>query len=194
MSAQIVEARESALRCRPRRHRLVLCLSVCVVAFAQPASVTVSAQDRPLKGRIRLLVATDTGRAVAGPVSRQVDVDESANEVRKRAKGLNWIQLVDRLEDADLIVTVTGRRKDPNRGFVLSYILEAGEHKMEGDFASEGSTEITGGTRALGSDGRTNFEGRQSRSWEELAKQFARSLESFAKANYDRILRERKQR
>lgn len=194
MSAQIVEARESALRCRPRRRRLVLCLSVCVVAFAQPASVTVSAQDRPLKGRIRLLVATDTGRAVAGPVSRQVDVDESANEVRKRAKGLNWIQLVDRLEDADLIVTVTGRRKDPNRGFVLSYILEAGEHKMEGDFASEGSTEITGGTRALGSDGRTNFEGRQSRSWEELAKQFARSLESFAKANYDRILRERKQR
>jgi len=166
-------------------------LCVCILPFAQPSSVTASAQDRPPKGKIRLFVAADTGRAATGQVSRQVDVDESANELRKRAKGLDWVQLVDRQDDADLVVTLTGRRKDPNRGFVLSYILEAGAHKVEDEFASEGGTEITGGTRALGSDGRTNYEGRQSRSWEELARQFARSLESFAKANYDRILRQR---
>jgi hypothetical protein len=113
-----------------------------------------------------LFVAANTERAVPGQVSRQVDVDESANELRKRAKGLDWVQVVDRLDDADLVVTLTGRRKDPNRGFVLSYILEAGAHKVEDEFASAGGTEITGGTRALGSDGRTNYEGRQSRSWE----------------------------
>ena len=193
MSSQAFEAREWS-RCRHRRQRILLCLCVCILPFAQPSSVTASAQDRPPKGKIRLFVAADTGRAATGQVSRQVDVDESANELRKRAKGLDWVQLVDRQDDADLVVTLTGRRKDPNRGFVLSYILEAGAHKVEDEFASEGGTEITGGTRALGSDGRTNYEGRQSRSWEDLAKQFARSLENFAKANYDRILRERKQR
>ena len=194
MRSQMVEARASASRCRHRRHRVVLCLCVCMLPFAQPAAVTARAQDRPLKGRVRLLVAANTERAVAGHVSRQVDVDETARELQKRAKGLDWLQLVDRQEDADLIVTVTSRRKDPNKGFVLDYILEAGEHKVEGEFASEGGTEITGGARARGSDGRTNYEGRQPRSWEELAKQFARSLESFAKANYDRILRERERR
>ena len=190
MSSQAFEAREWS-RCRHRRQRILLCLCVCILPFAQPSSVTASAQDRPPKGKIRLFVAADTGRAATGQVSRQVDVDESANELRKRAKGLDWVQLVDRQDDADLVVTLTGRRKDPNRGFVLSYILEAGAHKVEDEFASEGGTEITGGTRALGSDGRTNYEGRQSRSWEELAKQFAKSVESFAKANYDRILRQR---
>ena len=194
MRSEIIEAREPASQWRRQPPRVVLCLSLGLLAFAQPASVTASAQDRLPRGRIRLLVAANTERAVPGHVSRQVEVDESAREVQKRAKGLDWVQLVDRLEDADLIVTVTGRRKDPNRGFVLSYILEAGEHKMEGEFASEGGTEVTGGTRALGSDGRTNYEGRQPRSWEELARQFARSLESFAKANYDRILRERDRR
>jgi hypothetical protein len=194
MTSEVIQGGESASPCRDRRRRVVLCLSVGLLAFTQPASVSASAQDKPLKGRIRLYVAANTERAAAGQVSRQVDVDESANEVRKRAKGLDWVQLVDRPEDADLVVTLTGRRKDPNRGFVLSYVLESGEHKMEGDFASEGGTEITGGTRALGSDGRTNYEGRQSRSWEELAKQFARSLENFAKANYDRILRGREPR
>ena len=190
MSSQAFEAREWS-RCRHRRQRILLCLCVCILPFAQPSSVTASAQDRPPKGKIRLFVAADTGRAATGQVSRQVDVDESANELRKRAKGLDWVQLVNRQDDADLVVTLTGRRKDPNRGFVLSYILEAGAHKVEDEFASEGGTEITGGTRALGSDGRTNYEGRQSRSWEELAKQFAKSVESFAKANYDRILRQR---
>ena len=190
MSSQ-VEAREWVSRCRHRRQRIVLCLCVCILPHTHPASVTASAQDRPPKGKIRLFVAANTERAVPGQVSRQVDVDESANELRKRAKGLDWVQLVDRQDDADLVVTLTGRRKDPNRGYVLSYILEAGAHKVEDEFASEGGTEITGGTRALGSDGRTNHEGRQSRSWEELAKQFARSVESFAKANYDRILRQR---
>jgi len=190
VSSQAFEAREWS-RCRHRRQRILLCLCVCILPFAQPSSVTASAQDRPPKGKIRLFVAADTGRAATGQVSRQVDVDESANELRKRAKGLDWVQLVDRQDDADLVVTLTGRRKDPNRGFVLSYILEAGAHKVEDEFASEGGTEITGGTRALGSDGRTNYEGRQSRSWEELAKQFAKSVESFAKANYDRILRQR---
>ena len=164
---------------------------LCILPLAQPAFVTASAQDRPARGKIRLFVAANTERAVPGQVTRQVDVDESANELRKRAKGLDWVQPVDRLDDADLVVTLTGRRKDPNRGFVLSYILEAGTYKVEDEFASEGGTEVTGGTRALGSDGRTNYEGRQSRSWEDLARQFAKSVESFAKANYDRILRQR---
>jgi len=127
-------------------------------------------------------------------VARQVDVDESARELRKRAKGLDWFQLADRPEDADLIVTVTSRRKDANKGFVLSYILEAGEHKLQDEFSFEGASEITGGSRALGSDGRTNYDGRRALSWDELAKQFARSLEGFAKANYDRMLRQRDQR
>jgi hypothetical protein len=137
-----------------------------MLPLAQPASVTASAQDRPPKGKIRLFVAANTERAVPGQVSRQVDVDESANELRKRAKGLDWVQLVDRQDDADLVVTLTGRRKDPNRGFVLSYILEAGAHKVE-EFASEGGTEITVAPGA----GRWPDQLRRTapRSWEELA-------------------------
>lgn len=191
MSPQMVDRRESASQCRHRGRRVVLYLCACMLPWAQPTSVTASAQDRPPKGRIRLLVVADTKRAIPGHASRQVDVEESASELRKRAKGLEWVELANRLEDADLIVTVTGRRKDPNKGFVLSYILEAGEYKLEDEFAYEGGTEITGGIRTLGSDGRTNNEGRRPLSWDELAKQFAKSLEGFAKANYDRILRRR---
>ena len=121
-------------------------------------------------------------------------MDESANELRKRAKGLDWFQLADRAEDADLVITITGRRQDPDKGYLLSYILEAGEYMVEDEFAAAGGTEITGGTRALGSDGRTNYEGRRTLSWDELSKQFAKSLEGFARANYDRMLRQREQR
>ena len=141
-----------------------------------------------------MFVAADAGRALPGRAVRQVDVDESANELRKRAKGLDWFQLADRAEDADLVITITGRRQDPNKGYVLSYILEAGEYRLEDEFAFAGGTEITGGTRALGSDGRTNYEGRRTLSWDELSKQFAKSLEGFARANYDRMLRQREQR
>jgi hypothetical protein len=194
MNLTIVEGRRSASRWRDRRGSIILSLCACVLPFAQSASVTVSAQDRPPKGKIRVFVATDTERAARGHVTRQVDVEESANELRKRAKSLDWVQLSDRREAADLIVTVTERRKDPAKGFLLAYILEAGEYKVEGEFTSEGGTEITGGTRALGSDGRTNYEGRRAISWDELAKQFAKSLEGFAKANYDRILTQRERR
>jgi hypothetical protein len=162
--------------------------------LAPHAGVIATAGDAPPKGRIRVFVVADAERAAPGRAVRQVDVDDFAKELRKRAKGLDWFQLADRAEDADLVVTVTGRRQDPNKGYVLSYILEAGEYKVEDEFAVAGGTEITGGTRALGSDGRTNYEGRRTLSWDELSKQFAKSLEAFARANHDRILRQREQR
>jgi hypothetical protein len=165
-----------------------------VLPLAPHAGVIATAADAPPKGRIRVFVAADAERAAPGRAVRQVDVDESAKELRKRAKGLDLFQLADRAEDADLVVTVTGRRQDPSKGYVLSYILEAGEYKVEDEFAFAGGTEITGGTRALGSDGRTNYEGRRTLSWDELSKQFAKSLEAFARANYDRMLRQREQR
>jgi hypothetical protein len=194
MNPVIVEAMGSAPRCRYRRRSVILTFCMCVLPLAPRACVTANAQDGPSKGRIRVFVASDTERAVHGHEVRQVDVEESAKELRKRAKGLDWFQLADRPEDADLVVTVTGRRKDANKGYVLSYILEAGEYKVEDEFAFAGGTEISGGTRALGSDGRTNYDGRRVLSWDELAKQFARSLEAFARANYDRLLRQREQR
>jgi hypothetical protein len=194
MNPAIVESREAPSRCRHRHLAVVLTLCVCVLAVAQPASATASAQDRPPNGRIRVLVAADTAREVHGLAARQVDVEESANELRKRAKGLDWVELADRPDNADLTVTITGRRKDPNKGFALSYILEAGEYKVEDEFTFEGGTEITGGIRTLESDGRAGHEGRRPQSWDEVARQFAKSLEGFAKANYDRILRQRERR
>jgi hypothetical protein len=173
---------------------VILTFCLCVLSLAPSADVIANAEDGPSKGRIRLLVAADAERGAPGRAVRQVDVDESARELRKRAKGLDWFQLADRPEDADLVVTVTGRRQDPNKGYVLSYILEAGDYKVEDEFAFAGETEITGGTRALGSDARTNYEGRRTLSWAELSKQFAKSLEGFARANYDRMLRQREQR
>jgi hypothetical protein len=80
------------------------------------------------------------------------------------------------------------KRANPNRP---SNILEAGDYKMEDEFVYEGGTQITGGIRTLESDSRASVEGRRPLSWEELARQFAKSLEGFAKANYDRILRRR---
>jgi hypothetical protein len=61
-------------------------------------------------------------------------------------------------------------------------------------FAFAGEAEITGGTRTLGSDARTNYEGRRPFSWAELSNQFAKSAEGFARANYDRMFRQREQR
>ena len=178
-----------------RRHALLVILTLCMSALSFPprAAVGANAKDGPPKGRIRIFVAADT-TGVPGQASRQSDVDESVKEVGKRVRALNWLQLADRPEDADVIVTVVSRRKDSNKGLVLSYILQAGEHRVEDEFAFQGGTEITGGTRTLSSDGRTNYEGRRALSWDELAKQFAESLEGFAKANYDRILRQREQR
>jgi hypothetical protein len=189
-----VEAKWLALRCPSCRRWVILTFCLGVLTLAPHAGVIATAWDAPPKGKIRVFVAADAERAPHGRAMRQVDVDESAKELRKRVKGLDLFQLADRAEDADLLVTVTGRRQDPNRGYVLSYILEAGEYKVEDEFAITGGTEITGGTRALGSDGRTNYEGRRTLSWDELSKQFAKSLEAFASANYDRMLRQREQR
>jgi len=179
---------------RSCRRWVIVTICIGVLPLAARAGVIATAGDAPPKGRIRLFVAADAERAPNGRAVRQVDVDESANELRKRAKGLDWFQLADRAEDADLVVTITGRRQDPDKGYLLSYILEAGEYRVEDEFAAAGGTEITGGTRALGSDGRTNYEGRRTLSWDELSKQFAKSLEGFARANYDRMLRQREQR
>ena len=189
-----VEAKGSAPGCRYRRRWVILTFCMSVLPLAPRAEVIATAEDGPSQGRIRVFVAADAERAAHGRAVRQVDVDESAKELRKRAKGLDLFQLADRAGDADLVVTVTGRRQDPNKGYVLSYILEAGEYKVEDEFAFASGTEITGGTRALGSDGRTNYEGRGALSYDELYKQFAKSLEAFAMANYDRMLRQREQR
>ena len=189
-----VEAKWLAPRCPTCRRWVILAFCIGVLPLAPHAGVIATAGDAPPRERIRVFVAADAERAPDGRAVRQVDVDESAKELRKRVKGLDVFQLADRAEDADLLVTVTGRRQDPNKGYVLSYILEAGEYKVEDEFAITGGTEITGGTRALGSDGRTNYEGRRTLSWDELAKQFAKSLEAFARANYDRMLRQREQR
>lgn len=182
--------KEADVRRLVRHWTVVLTLCVGVLPLAQPAGAA-DAQDGPSKGRIRVLVAADAEQAASGHVASQADVEESAKELRKRVKALDWLQLVDRREDAELTVTVTGRRKDPDKGFVLSYLLAAGEYKLESEFTFEGGTQITGGTRALGSDGRTNYDGRRTLSWDELTKQFAKWLEGFVKANYDRIRRER---
>jgi len=190
MGPPIVEGKESASQRRCRNRRAVRCFSACILLWAH-VTFTADAQDRPPKGTIRLFVAADPARANPNRPSKQADVEESASDLRKRVKGLRWIELANRLGDADVIVTVTGRYKDPNRGFVLSYILEAGEYKVEDEFAYEGGTQVTGGIRTLESDGRASVEGRRPLSWDELANQFAKSLEGFAKGNYDRILRRR---
>ena len=41
---------------------------------------------------------------------------------------------------------------------------------------------------------RSRLSGRWTFSWDELSKQFAKVLEAFARANYDRMLRQREQR
>jgi hypothetical protein len=92
---------------------------------------------------------------------------------------------------ADVIVTLMDRRKETSRGFVLAYHLRAGAYTTNGEYSYEGGTDLTGGIRTLSSDGRTSSEGRRPRSWNEHAKQFAQSLEAFAKANYERIIRQR---
>src|SRR5262245_2171247 len=151
---------------------------VCCVGlmpFATPVSVTLTAQDRPPKGKVGVFVAVDVSHAVNGNLTRQADAEESATELRTRGKTQRWIKLADRAEDGELLVTITGRRKDPDKGFVLSYILEAGDYKGADEFSFEGRTELTGGIRTLGSDGRTSVEGRRTISWDDLAKQFARS-------------------
>ena len=127
-------------------------------------------------------------RAAPGRVTTLADAEDSAAALRKRIKGRGWLEPADHPERADLLVTITGRRNDSDKGFVLSYILEAGTYSVAGEYSFAGGIEITGGARALGSDGRTSNEGRRVLSWDEQAREFAGSLEGCAKANYERIL------
>jgi hypothetical protein len=130
-----VETKRPASQRQYRRRWVILTLCMGVLPLAPRAGVFAAGEDGPSREKIRVFVAADADRAAPGRAVRQVDVDESANELRKRAKSLDLFQLADRAEEADLVVTVTGRREDPNKGYVLSYILEAGEYKVEDEFA-----------------------------------------------------------
>lgn len=138
-----------------------------------------------------MLVTVDAERSPDGQAVKLVDLEESATALRRAIKGRDWVTIAAPDVNADMVVTLTGRRKDPSKGFVLSYVLQSGDYKSQGEYSYEGGTELMGGTRALGSDGRAPYEGRRPQSWDDQAKQFAQSLEAFAKANYERILRQR---
>jgi hypothetical protein len=160
---------------------------VAFLGFILCSTTMAVAQRLPPSGPISILVAVDTG----GQSARLSELEDSANALRRAIRGHDWLTLATQGDAADVILTLTDRHKDSSKGFVLAYVLRAGDYKNIGEYSYEGGTDFTGGNRTLSSDGRTSYEGRRPQSWGDQAKQFAQSLEAFAKANYERILRQR---
>ena len=159
-----------------------------------PASSRPPGTRRP-REKIRVFVAADAGRAADGRAAKQVEVDESANELRKRVKALDVVVQAgpsprgrgphchrDRPPPGSeqrvcLELHPRGRRVQGRRRICRR--RRDGDHRRHQGARIRRAHQLRRPTDA---------------SWDELAKQFAKSLEAFAKANYDRMLRQREQR
>ena len=166
-----------------------------VLAWLAPPLFSTPTQ-KPEHGKVRIYVTADTEHE--GVKQRASELEESARDLRVHLKKQKWLEPVTEeaaIETADIRFRVLARRKDPEKGFVLRYHLDAGAFKTEDEFSYEGEALATGGTRALGFDGFSNAtEGRQHLKWGELAKHLAASLNNFAEANYQRIINQRDQK
>lgn len=168
------------------RHGLVLFL------FLASSATHAATLQKPKAGKVRIYISVDTEHTSEDLQQRASELEESARDLRKHLRKNKWLEPTEEIERADIHFRVVSRRKDPEKGYVLRYLLEAGAFRTEDEFAYEGEALATGGSRAMSFDGFDNSgSGRQILRWGELAKHLAASLEGFAEANYDRIIAQR---
>lgn len=167
------------------RHTLLF-VFVCLSSLA-------TASQKPSQGKVLIHVSTGANAVYKGVEQRSSDLEESARDLRKSLKKSKWLEVADSEEEADIRLRILGRRKDQELGFTLGYALDAGAYKTEDEFFYSGESVATGGGRSR--DARTMSDAMQPRKtlgWGQLEKEFGRSLEEFARSNYDRIVAQRK--
>ena len=167
-------------------------VAVFVLVFAcDLIAMPARGQDEgPLLGKVQVCLAVEERLP---PGIKKVDLDESVKQIRAHLKGLKWAEPTDKPEEADIVVTILGPRHDPDKGNVLRYTLAIGdEYKVQDDFTFASGTELNSGDRSLGSDMRaTVFAGTRKFSWGELGRQFANSIDAYAKSKYWRLMERR---
>ena len=85
-----------------------------------------------------------------------------------------------------------GRRDDPDKGIALGYSLYAGAYKTEDEiFDSSVSATVRGGSSRDVRSATDQSAQKSTASYEDLAVQFAGSLDAFCQTNYDRIVSQR---
>lgn len=148
--------------------------------------------QKPSQGKVRLYVTAGEAGVYEGLQQRAADLEESAKDIRRYLGGGDWTEATDKEEEADIRIVVLGRRRDPDRGIALGYSLDAGAYKTEDEIydVSVDGTAMGGASRGARSSTDATAQKRQA-TYEDLAEQFARSLDVFCQSNYDRIVRQR---
>jgi hypothetical protein len=151
------------------------------------------AAEKPSSGKVKFNVLADATEDYKGVRQRSSELEESERDVRLALNKNDWLEVVSSAETADVRLRILGRRRDPARGFVLGYALDAGAFRTEDEFVYGGESVTTGGGRSRDAHSlNDDLSPRATKGWSTLAKKFAESLEGFAKANYDRIVAQRK--
>ena len=103
-----------------------------------------------------------------------------------------WTKTTNKEEEADIKIVVMGRRDDPDKGIALGYSLDAGAYKTEDEiFDSSVSATVRGGSSRDVRSATDQSAQKSTASYEDLAVQFAGSLDAFCQTNYDRIVSQR---
>ena len=157
-------------------------------------SVLLALPQRPSQGKVLLHVVAGEAGVYKGLQQRTPDLEESAKDIRRHLGKGNWTKVTEEVEEADIRIVVLGRRDDPDKGIAIGYSLDAGAYKTEDEYfdASVSAEDIRGGA-ARHDRNMTDSTARKSMpTYEDLALQFARSLDTFCQSNYDRIVSQRK--
>ncbi len=166
--------------------RILLALLVLPV-LASPAL-----GQKPSKGKILLYVTAGDAGVYKGLQQRTPDLEESAKDVRRHLGKGKWTKTTKKEEEADIKIVVLGRRDDPDKGIALGYLLDAGAYKTEDEiFDSSVSATVRGGSSRDVRSATDRSAQKSTASYEDLAAQFAGSLDAFCETNYDRLVSQR---
>ena len=157
-----------------------------------PALASPALGQRPSKGKILLYVTADEAGVYKSLQQRTPDLEESAKDVRRHLGKGKWTKVTNKEEEADIKITVLGRRDDPDKGIALGYSLDAGAYKTEDEvFDGSQSATVRGGAARDVRSGTDLTAQKSNATYEDLAMQFATSLDEFCETNYDRIVSQR---
>lgn len=154
---------------------------------------SLSYAQRPSKGKVKLHVVAGEADVYKGLQQRAADLEESAKDVRRHLGKNKWSEVTRDVEEADIRIVVLGRRDDPDKGIAIGYSLDAGAYKTEDEvFDANVAGEVMSGASSESRSGSGANANKSTAKYEDLALQFARSLDSFCQTNYDRIVAQRK--
>lgn len=165
-------------------------LGTFVVVVA--ALVVASSALAQKQGKVLMYVSAAEAGVYKGHQQRTPDLEESAKDIRRHLGRSKWIKVTSDVEEADVKVTVLGRRDDPDKGIAIGYELDAGAYKTEDEFFDNSqSATVMGGASREARDMTNPSAHKSVADYEDIAAQFADSLSYFCEQNYERIVSQR---